>query len=343
MKYFIHILLIIASSVSYAQAPSAFSYQGIALDADGKTVKNKEIRLQFSVVESEANGTAKYIEQHLVTTTSIGHFSAVIGRGEAIDGAFDQVLWDEFSYFLKLEMDAEGGWDFNHLGTIQLVSVPYAYLAKTADIFINEGRVGPAGATGPSGPDGPTGATGPPGQVGPSPPPCPGLPGAKGPKGPDGPVGPQGIPGGEKGDPGPIGPKGFTGPDMGPIGIAGPLGPQGVQGPLGPQGPAGPVGIDGPPSNIGGPPGPQGLPGENGGPTGPMGDPGPKGPNGPDGANGPAGPPGIEFYDIDGFNIRNSPPTSSVEVGTIYIDDGTNRQDGKPGFRIFIGSSWTDL
>jgi len=343
MKYIIYTLLLLAGLGLNAQVPEAYSYQGIALDADGNVLKNQEISLRFSVIESEANGVINYTEQQSVTTTSIGHFSAVIGRGEVMAGSFEQINWDQARQFMKIEMDVDAGSDFKELGTIELVSVPYSYVSKTADTILNIGRSGRTGRTGQPGPTGPTGPTGPPGETGPSPPPCPGLPGAKGLKGPDGPPGLAGEPGGEKGDTGPRGPKGLRGPDRGPTGDFGPAGPQGLQGPTGPQGPAGPMGDDGPSSNIVGPAGPQGPPGRNGGPAGPMGERGPKGPNGADGADGATGYAGKEFYNVDGFNILNTTPINGITEGLLYIDDGSNRQDGKPGFRIYKGTSWIDL
>lgn len=75
---------------------------------------------------------------------------------------------------------------------------------------------------------------------------------------------------------------------------------------------------------------------------------------GPQGEQGERGQPGIAGWSqdgrdgIDGVNGRpmlpllNTPPTSQQE-GTVYMDNGTNRTDGMPGFRYFDGSVWIDL
>lgn len=78
-----------------------------------------------------------------------------------------------------------------------------------------------------------------------------------------------------------------------------------------------------------GQPGPQGAQGPQG-PQGVTAFQGPQGDQGPSGANGrPILP------------LRNT-PAPEIE-GLIYMDDGTNRTDGLPGFRYYDGSVWIDL
>ena len=222
------------------------------------------------------------------------------------------------------------------------------------------GAVGPQGPQGPRGPQGPQGVQGPEGP--------PGDPnGPQGPKGETGPAGPAGSSGGaigipgETGDPGPVGPSGPTGP-TGPAGGVGPEGPKGPKGRSeGIPGPQGPPGDPGPSSNIIGPEGPQGTncwdrnnngisdSGEdvNGdgvfnaadcqGPQGLTGISGPQGPQGPQGTQGLPGLAGPQSL------IMRSTPLTNPDLNDIYLDDGTNRADGTPGFRYYDGSNWIDL
>ncbi len=92
-------------------------------------------------------------------------------------------------------MDVAGGSDFVEMGTLQLLSVPYALFAHTG----NQGPAGPQGMQGEPGPAGPQGETGPAGIQGPQ--------GLQGEPGATGPEGPQGL----QGDPGPAGPQGPSG------------------------------------------------------------------------------------------------------------------------------------
>ncbi len=246
-----------------------------------------------------------------------------------------------------------------------------------------QGPQGPQGLTGPAGPqgnEGPvgddypwSGAVGPQGAKGPRGPQ--GLSGPIGPKGvdgnPNGPKGATGIQGpkGSVGLSGPAGPPGDKG-EQGPMGLAGAQGPQGLQGVTGPQGfsgdrgdergdsgPMGPVGLPVPPGDCSagvGPIGPPGLAGVdcfdlNGNGIGDASEDingdglhdqrdcqGPLGPIGPQGAEGPRGVPGLAF-DL----ILSSPPEAILH--SVYLDDGTNREDGRVGFRYYNGQNWIDL
>lgn len=73
---------------------------------------------------------------------------------------------------------------------------------------------------------------------------------------------------------------------------------------------------------------------------GPAGPPGPPGINGLPGDSGPPGPPGPPGF--TSLNLLNTAPVSPRN-GELYLDDGTNRADAKPGFRYFDGSVWLDL
>lgn len=92
----------------------------------------------------------------------------------------------------------------------------------------------------------------------------------------------------------------------------------------------------------------QGFPGET--ITGPPGVQGPQGIMAFSGPKGPKGDPGLPIS-----TILNVPPTidlstlNPIENGSIYLDDGTNRADGKPGFRYYDKPNinedgvWVDL
>ncbi len=82
-------------------------------------------------------------------------------------------------------------------------------------------------------------------------------------------------------------------------------------------------------------PGPPGPPGEQGAP-GPAGPQGATGGPGPQGATGPDGDPGIPVTEM----LSQSP---GAVAGRIYLDDGTNREDSKPGLRYYTGQTWIDL
>lgn len=89
----------------------------------------------------------------------------------------------------------------------------------------------------------------------------------------------------------------------------------------------------------------QGCPGNQGpkGPTGPEGPYGPQGPKGPNQGQGPPGPMGpAGATGVFEFTLRSTPPSFN-SANKVYLDDGTNRADNKPGLRIYINNTWQDI
>lgn len=93
----------------------------------------------------------------------------------------------------------------------------------------------------------------------------------------------------------------------------------------------------------------QGCPGEDSSLSGNVGAQGPQGPQGPQGATGAQGPqgngggpggPGTPgMLTLEATSVVPSSPSS----GQMYLDDGSNRTDGVPGFRFYNGSQWINL
>jgi len=83
----------------------------------------------------------------------------------------------------------------------------------------------------------------------------------------------------------------------------------------------------------------KGPDGEHGG----FGVPGPTGPTGATGAAGATGATGQEgLHGVPITPMVNIAPSIAQE-GSVYLDDGTNREDGLPGFRYYDGAMWIDL
>ena len=333
------LIIVMSSNFSMAQM-EAFNYQGIAVDMNGAALSNETIGLQFSIIEADPNGTPAYVESQTSNTTAIGHFAADVGSGTQISGDFQNINWSSGSIYLKVEMDADGGTNYSFSNTVEMLSVPYALVVATSNNTPAPGPVGPTGLAGDPGPTGPTGADGLPGINGGSIPGPQGNDGAQGPTGPIGPLGPAGEPGAPNGPQGPKGDPGPKGSEQGDQGPEGAQGPRGAQGPAGIAGPPGAAGANGPTSNEVGPQGPVGPPGPAGGPQGEPGPNGPDGLPGPQGPSGAVGPSGFSFQ--TSAVIRSTVPTPGPDLN-LYIDDGTNTEDGKPSIRFYNGTEWIDL
>ena len=112
-----------------AQAPQGFTYQGVATNNEGVELSNHEIAIKASVIAEAANGILVYEETHLVITDAFGLFNVVIGLGQS-ENDFSLIDWGDTNHFLKIELDINGGNEFIHIGTQQMMSVPYALYAE---------------------------------------------------------------------------------------------------------------------------------------------------------------------------------------------------------------------
>ena len=131
-SYSILIALFIVAT-TFAQAPEQMSYQAILRNATGNLVTNQQVGMQISILQTTATGTAVYVETQTPTTNANGLVSIAIGAGTTVNGTFATIDWSADSYFIKTETDPTGGTSYTITGTSQLLSVPYALHAKTAE------------------------------------------------------------------------------------------------------------------------------------------------------------------------------------------------------------------
>ncbi len=130
MKFNINIILFILScNLAFCQVPEAFSFQGVAFDADGKAIANKEISIKAEVLKGSALGNVEYRERHITKTNINGLYSLNIGQGVANIGSLGNVKWADGQKFLSIAIDPSGGTNYTSMGVTQLLSVPYAFLA----------------------------------------------------------------------------------------------------------------------------------------------------------------------------------------------------------------------
>ncbi|RLD60208.1 MAG: hypothetical protein DRJ01_10060 [Bacteroidetes bacterium] len=118
-----------------AQTPEKMSYQAVVRDASDKLVTNINVGMQISILQGSETGTAVYVETQTPTTNANGLVSIEIGGTNAtvVSGDFSIIDWATGLYFVKTEIDPTGGTNYTITGTSQLLSVPYALHAKTAE------------------------------------------------------------------------------------------------------------------------------------------------------------------------------------------------------------------
>jgi microcystin-dependent protein len=119
-----------------AQAPEKMSFQAVVRDAGSALVTSTAVGMQLSILEGSATGTAVYVETQTPTTNINGLVSLEIGSGTVVSGSFSSIDWSNGPYFIKTETDPTGGTTYTITGTSQLMSVPYALHANTADSIV---------------------------------------------------------------------------------------------------------------------------------------------------------------------------------------------------------------
>lgn len=118
-----------------AQSPNGISYQGVATNTTGAELTNQNISLKVSILSSTATGPSQYVEQHNIQTDAFGLFTITIGQGSFLSGnsiSIREIDWGSQAHFLKVEMDANGGSNYTHMGTSQIMTVPYSFYAEEA-------------------------------------------------------------------------------------------------------------------------------------------------------------------------------------------------------------------
>lgn len=136
-KELIVLACLLMSTLIVSQVPEKMSYQAIVRDADNQLVTSQTVGMQISVLQGGVSGTAVYIEIQTVTTNSNGLISIMIGEGSVLRGDISSIDWNSDTYFIKTETDLNGGTNYTISGTSQLLSVPYAFHAKTAESIRN--------------------------------------------------------------------------------------------------------------------------------------------------------------------------------------------------------------
>ncbi len=123
-------LINISCAFPQSTLPPGIPYQAIARNANGTPYVNANLTVRFSLHEQTATGTVSYAESKSLQTNDLGLFSTVFGSGTPIIGTFAGINWAQTTKFLQVEINLGSTWV--DMGTQQLMSVPYAMYAGSA-------------------------------------------------------------------------------------------------------------------------------------------------------------------------------------------------------------------
>ena len=113
--------------------PQKMSYQAVVRNSSNELLANKTIGMKISILYNTPTGTVVYAETQTPATNANGLISIAIGTGTVVDGSFTAIEWTQGPHFIKTEIDPAGGTAYSITSTSELLSVPYAKCAVTAD------------------------------------------------------------------------------------------------------------------------------------------------------------------------------------------------------------------
>lgn len=129
-KTSITLFAMLCYTIGIAQSPESFNYQAVIKNANGEIIANQNLSMQISILQTSSSGASVYTETHQAATNNAGLVNLQIGEGTVVSGNFSTIDWGGDLHFIKIEVDLNAGTNFTEIGTMQLLSVPYALYAK---------------------------------------------------------------------------------------------------------------------------------------------------------------------------------------------------------------------
>lgn len=112
------------------------SYQAIIREASNNLLINQNIGMRISIWQGSTIGTKVYEETQSTTTNENGLATVKIGEGTVTSGSILGIYWKEGPYFIKTEIDPNGGTNYTITAESQLLSVPMAmHSTTTSSVF----------------------------------------------------------------------------------------------------------------------------------------------------------------------------------------------------------------
>ena len=140
-KLLITIISIIAlAGTVFAQAPQGFNYQAVVRNTAGQLMSNRNVGVRISILQGSATGATVYQQTENISTNANGLFTIVVGDNSS---QFAAINWSNGPYFIKSEVDPQGGSNYTLSTTQKILAVPYAHYADVArsiteDFELNE-------------------------------------------------------------------------------------------------------------------------------------------------------------------------------------------------------------
>jgi hypothetical protein len=117
------IALFLYSSGIWGQAPLNFNYQAVLRDTAGNILEEQNVDVTINILRNSPEGNLVYTETHNTQTNAFGLVNLKIGTQSSLEG----IDWGADIYFMEVLVNGA------LMGSTQLLSVPYALHARSAD------------------------------------------------------------------------------------------------------------------------------------------------------------------------------------------------------------------
>lgn len=129
-KVFTILAVILLTATVWAQTPQKMSYQAVIRNSSDALVTNTQIGIEINIRQGSPTGTVVYTESQTPTTNANGLVSIEIGGG----ASFSTINWASDNFYIETKTAIVAPLStYTITGVSQLLSVPYALNAKTAE------------------------------------------------------------------------------------------------------------------------------------------------------------------------------------------------------------------
>lgn len=128
MKFLLHsviwsILIAFSFQSAFADVPAKFQYQAVLRDSGGHPIESSDVDVNIVIKQGSPDGEQVFTETHHTKTNEMGLINLMVGS----ENNLNEIDWEDGSYFIEVIVDDTS------MGTTQLLSVPYALHAGSAD------------------------------------------------------------------------------------------------------------------------------------------------------------------------------------------------------------------
>lgn len=95
-------------------------------------VTNSNIGVCITILQGALPGTAVCTVIHTTPSNANGLISLRVVIGTPVSGTFKNINWSNGPFYIKSEIDPNGGTTYSIIGTNEINSVPYAIIAGSA-------------------------------------------------------------------------------------------------------------------------------------------------------------------------------------------------------------------